>query len=82
MAQHQPPITHVEGWELTVLRGFDLKRFQPRVLIVENLFNSKSYRRTLRRLGYTRWRRLKPNEIYIRRRSVWATLRGMLGRRS
>ena len=74
LAEHHPGITRidllaidVEGWELAVMRGFDVARFRPRVIILENLFKSREYRRTMRRLGYTRWKRLKPNEIYVRR---------------
>jgi len=81
LAQHQPPITRVnllaidvEGWELSVMRGFDLARFEPEVVILENLFKSATYRRYMRAQGYTRWRRLKPNEIYIRRSSLWSRL--------
>ena len=73
LAQHHPEITHidllavdVEGWELHVLRGLDLDRFQPEVVILENLHKSWSYRRFMLARGYTRWGRLKPNEIYRR----------------
>ena len=81
LAEHHPPITSVdllavdvEGWELSVMRGFDVDRFRPRVVILENLFKSAEYRRAMRQRGYTRWKRPKPNEICIRRktlRDVW-----------
>ena len=74
LAEHHPEIqtvdllaVDVEGWELAVLRGFSVEKYRPRVIILENLFKSRKYRRAMRKLGYTRWRRLKPNEIYVRR---------------
>jgi len=69
--QHAPPIARVdllavdvEGWELEVLDGLSFDRFRPRVLIVENLFNDKAYRRYMARLGYRLWRRVAPNDVY------------------
>lgn len=71
---HHPGLTKidvvavdVEGWELNVMRGLSLARYQPKVVILENLHKSFSYRWFMWRQGYTRWKRLKPNEIYIRR---------------
>jgi FkbM family methyltransferase len=74
LAQHYPEISavdmvaiDVEGWELDVMRGFSIERFRPKVVVLENLFRSRSYRSFMRGLGYRRWKRLKPNEIYIRK---------------
>lgn len=74
LAQHYPEISavdmvaiDVEGWELDVMRGFSIERFRPKVVVLENLFRSRSYRSFMRGLGYRRWQRLKPNEIYIRK---------------
>lgn len=55
----------VEGWELDVLRGLDISRHRPRVMIVENLFDRQEYRDYLQRAGYTIWRTLPPNEVYV-----------------
>jgi FkbM family methyltransferase len=57
----------VEGWELEVLRGIDLERYRPRVMIVENYFNTRDYRVFARDHGYRRWRRIYPNDVYVRR---------------
>lgn len=57
-----------EGWELEVLQGFDLERFSPRVVILENLLDADSYRDYMTGRGYRLWRRLPPNEIYERRK--------------
>ena len=70
----------VEGWELEVMQGLNFDRYRPKVVIVENLFRSRSYRRFMRRLGYRRWGRLKPNEVYVRRdlpMGLWERVRGV-----
>jgi FkbM family methyltransferase len=73
LEQHYPQLSavdmvaiDVEGWELDVMRGFSMERFRPKVVVLENLFRSRSYRSFMRRHGYRLWKRLKPNEIYIR----------------
>ncbi len=74
LQKHHPGLTKidvvavdVEGWELNVMRGLSLARYQPKIVILENLHKSLSYRWFMWRQGYTRWKRLKPNEIYVRR---------------
>jgi FkbM family methyltransferase len=56
----------VEGWELSVMRGLDIDRYQPKVVILENLFKSKDYVEFMRERGYTLWKRLEPNDVYVR----------------
>jgi len=72
LAEHAPDLERVdivsvdvEGWELTVLDGFSLEHYQPRVLVVENVFEEGRYRRTLKRRGYDLWRRVEPNDVYV-----------------
>ena len=74
LAEHYPQVgsvdmiaIDVEGWELEVMRGLSVERFRPRVVVLENYFRSRSYRSFMRKLGYRRWLRLKPNEIYVRK---------------
>jgi FkbM family methyltransferase len=57
----------VEGWELTVLRGFDIDRYRPKVVILENLFNDGQYREAMDKLGYALFKVLHPNDVYVRR---------------
>ena len=71
--QHAPDIAKidcvsidVEGWELEVLAGFDLKRFQPRILIIENMSDDEKYRAYMKQQGYRLWKTIAPNEIYER----------------
>ena len=72
LAVHAPELQRVEilsvdveGWELEVLLGFSLERYQPKVLIVENVFEDAAYGRALGERGYTLWRHVKPNDVYI-----------------
>lgn len=57
----------VEGWELEVLNGLAFDRYRPTVLIVENLLNDRTYRRSLNERGYALWRRSAPNDVYVAR---------------
>lgn len=72
LKQHTPDIgaidivsINVEGWEIEVLQGFSLQQYKPKILIIENYFNSREYRDYLSRAGYKRWRRIPPNDIYV-----------------
>ena len=71
LATHEPDLRaidilaiDVEGWELNVMRG--LTRYQPDVVILENNFDSAEYAAFMTARGYRRWRRLEPNDIYVR----------------
>ena len=73
LAAHAPELERVEivsidveGWELEVLRGFSLERFQPTVLIVENVFEDAGYRGRWRSAVTTVASR-RPNDVYTRR---------------
>ncbi len=66
----------VEGWELNVIRSLTLKRYRPKVVILENLFDDPEYVSFMDARGYSRWRQLGPNDIYVRRRlQRWQMLR-------
>lgn len=86
LAEHFPELTRVdavavdvEGWEMAVMRGLSLDRYRPRVVILENLHGSREYRKFMRERGYWRWRRLKPNEVYVRGEGILGWVRGWLG---
>lgn len=75
LAEHHPEVKEVdviqvdvEGWELSVMRGLTFSRYKPKVVILENLHRSFRYRYFMWQHGYKRWRRLKPNEIFVPRR--------------
>jgi FkbM family methyltransferase len=93
LSEHAPEVDRldivsvdVEGWELEVLDGLTFERYQPTVMIVENLFAEASYRRALRERGYILWRRRAPNDVYVspallsRRERGGARLRERLSR--
>jgi FkbM family methyltransferase len=74
LVEHAPDVSRldlvsvdVEGWELEVLDGLSFERYRPRVLIVENLFAEAGYRQALAERGYGLWRRVWPNDVYVRR---------------
>lgn len=56
----------VEGWELEVLSGFSFERHKPKLLIVENLFLDATYVHYFAQRGYALWKRLEPNDIFVR----------------
>jgi FkbM family methyltransferase len=73
LAAHEPELcaidilsVDVEGWELNVMRGLSLNRYQPKVVILENLFDDDGHVSFMGARGYTRWRRLEPNDVYLR----------------
>lgn len=57
----------VEGGELALLQGFDLKRHKPRVLVIEDLSHGKDHGVGDHVLasGYVRLGRLHQNDVYI-----------------
>ncbi len=72
LKQHAPEIESIdlicidiEGWELEALASLNFGKFRPKVLIVENLFQEDKYRLFMRERGYTLWRSVHPNEIYV-----------------
>lgn len=74
LATHEPDLdaidvlaVDVEGWELNVMRGLTLERYKPRVVILENLFDDREPVAFMGARGYKRWRRLEPNDVYVRR---------------
>jgi FkbM family methyltransferase len=74
LADHAPTVTRVdivcadiEGWELEALSGLNFQKYDPQVLIVENLFCESRYRSFMKERGYRLWRRLGPNDVYAKR---------------
>jgi FkbM family methyltransferase len=72
LTQHAPEVERidvltidVEGWELEVLDGFDMTRFAPRVMVIENFFAERAYRDYMRARGYGLWRYVEPNDVYV-----------------
>lgn len=55
-----------EGTELDVLRGFDLHKHKPRLLIIENNYDEPIIETYLKRYGYIKKRRVAVNDFYER----------------
>lgn len=55
----------VEGWEIDVLRGFDLEKYSPLVVVLENLGSNPNYSKYMFKNGYARFTNLGCNEIYV-----------------
>lgn len=74
LEQHCPEIVRidllsvdVEGFELEVMRGLDLGRFDVRVVVLENLFDDPAYAEYMESQGYSLHSKIKYNHIYTRR---------------
>ena len=73
LAQHAPDIgeidvlaVDVEGWELRVMRGIDLTKYRPKVVILENPCDDAGYLSFMRDAGYIYWKHIDINDVYIR----------------
>lgn len=42
------------------------RKYRPHVLIIENFFNDDAYRRYMAERGYTLWRVIERNDVYLR----------------
>ena len=73
LAQHAPDIgeidvlaVDVESWELTVMRGIDLAKYRPKVVILENFRDDAGYLSFMRDAGYIYWKHIMLNDVYVR----------------
>lgn len=55
----------VEGFEIEVLKGFDLRRYRPRLVLIEDDVTSHAKHRAMRKLGYRLVRRTALNNWYV-----------------
>jgi len=55
-----------EGTELDVLQGFDIKKWSPKLLVVENNFNDTKVKEYLSQFGYILSERIGVNDFYLR----------------
>jgi len=56
----------VEGGEYNVLKGFDLNKWKPKVLLVENYFNKNNLDEYIKGHGYKLDKKFNADEFYIR----------------
>lgn len=57
----------VEGWEIEVMKGFDTKNINCKLIIVENLFNDSSYKDYFESIGYELSNAIEYNQIYLKK---------------
>jgi FkbM family methyltransferase len=55
-----------EGTELDVMKGFNIGKYQPKIIALENNFEDMNYRRTMFGYGYILYNRIGVNDYYIR----------------
>lgn len=56
-----------EGWELEAMRGFDLNRFKPKVVLLENYKHYEGYTKYMEKFGYSLDKKIEYNYIYSRK---------------
>lgn len=73
MTKHHPEISNidvldidVEGYELLVFKGIDIKRFNPSVLVVENVPFKQEYLDYYERIGYRKVTHASFNDICLK----------------
>lgn len=54
-----------EGTELDVLQGFDIARWKPKLLVIENNFNDTKLKEYLSKFGYILSERIGVNDFYV-----------------
>lgn len=55
-----------EGTELDVLRGFDINKHSPKMMIIENNYNDPAIEEYLKDFGYAKKMRLAVNDFYVK----------------
>ena len=72
LQKHYPELKNIdaiiidtEGWELEVLEGFDLKKFNPKIVCLENYNNLPEYISYMSSKGYRLDRKELQDEFYI-----------------
>ena len=58
-------VIDVEGFEIEVMKGFTSSRYQPGVIVLENLFHDSGYTAYMQSVGYRLHRKIRYNYIYV-----------------
>lgn len=58
----------VEGGELKVLKGFDIEKYKPKIILVENFFKRSDISEYLANKNYVLDKQLDYNQIYIQKK--------------
>lgn len=54
-----------EGTEIDVLKGFDITKYQPKLMIIENNYNYSEVEEYLKNFNYRKDKRIEVNDFYI-----------------
>jgi FkbM family methyltransferase len=57
----------VEGWELEVMEGFDIKKYDPKVILLENYTHSPDYEKYMNSIGYQLHSNVEYNYIFYKK---------------
>lgn len=57
-----------EGWELDVMDGFNVSKYNPKVIVLENFEQNSKYEKYMKKKGYKKEIDLGHNQIYIRKK--------------
>ena len=63
-----------EGWELDVLRGFNHRKYSPKVIVLENFQDDPSYDVYMTNIGYKKVLSLRYNHFYIQENLFWKSV--------
>jgi FkbM family methyltransferase len=55
-----------EGWEIDVMKGFDVNKYNPRVVLLENLKHLPEYNTYMESVGYVLKDKVDYNYIYVK----------------
>lgn len=55
-----------EGWEIDVMKGFDHNKYQPKVIVLENIYGEPKYPSYMNSIGYKLETKEGYNEIYTK----------------
>ena len=68
-----------EGTELDVIKGFDINRWQPKLIVIENNYNDTYIESYLKEYGYFKDKRIDVNDYFIKRQKKKFLLGPKLG---
>lgn len=54
-----------EGTELNVLKGFNIQKWKPKLLVIENNYNEPEIENYLKNFGYIKDKRVEINDFYV-----------------
>lgn len=54
----------VEGWEIEVMKGFSINKYQPKIVLLENFTYQNNYEKYMNDYGYKLKKRIKYNYIF------------------